>query len=292
MTDLDDIPKTLVDAIRYFSAPDTCIVFVAQMKWPRGPECPKCQSKNIAFLGTRRIFKCRECKKQFSVKVGTIFEDSPIPLNKWLAALWMIANCKNGISSYEVHRAIGVTQKTAWFMLHPIRRSMPTGTFKKLSGTVQIDESFIGGKARNMHFDKRKEKIHGRGSVGKAIMLGALERSGEVKATVVKDRKRETLHEYIKGNVVPGAEVHTDDLESYDGLDDYIHKVVNHAETYVAGDVHTNGLENFWILLKRSIKGTYVSVEPFHLFRYLAEQVFRYNERKGTDASRFVELCG
>ena len=291
MKDFDDIPKTLLDAVRYFSDKDTCITFVAKLRWPRGVQCTKCHSKNASFLSTRRIWKCRECKKQFSVKVGSIFEDSAIPLDKWLAAIWMIANCKNGVSSYEIHRAIGVTQKSAWFMLHRIRGAMQRRTLSKLSGQIEADETFIGGKARNMHSSKRKGKIRGRGAIGKAVVLGLLERRGEVKAVVVKDRKKKTLQPHIKAAVEQGSELHTDDLKSYKGLNDYIHKVIDHAEEYVRGDVHTNGMENFWSLLKRGLKGTYVSVDPFHLFRYLDEQVFRYNNRKSNDAFRFTKLC-
>jgi transposase-like protein len=231
------------------------------------------------------------CKKQFSVKVGTIFEDSPIGLDKWLCAMWMIANCKNGVSSYEVARALEVTQKTAWFMLHRIRYAMHNGTINKMTGAVEADETFIGGKARNMHPRKRAEKIHGRGPEGKAIVFGLLEReTGKVKASVVGSRKKHHLHEEIRQNVEAGAELNTDALKSYDDLPEYAHKVIDHAEAYVDGAVHTNSLENFWSLLKRSIKGTYVSVEPFHLFRYLDEQSFRYNERHDTDAQRFSKM--
>jgi transposase-like protein len=239
------------------------------------------------------MWKCLECKRQYSVKVGTIFEDSAIGLDKWLCAMWMLANCKNGVSSYEIGRALEVTQKTAWFMLHRIRYAQHTGSINKMTGTVEADETFIGGKARFMHSDKRAEKIHGRGPEGKAIVFGLLEReTGKVRATVVSGRRKQHLHREIRENVAPGAELNTDALKSYDGLDEYTHKIVDHAEQYVDGTVHTNRLENFWALLKRSIKGTYVSVEPFHLFRYLDEQAFRYNERHDTDAERFHKVLG
>ena len=245
------------------------------------------------YIKSRRVWKCRACKKQFSVKVGTIFEDSPIGLDKWLAAIWMIANCKNGVGSYEIHRSIGVTQKTAWYMMHRIRLAMQTGTFEKLSGQVEVDESYIGGLARNMHKDKRKEKITGTGTSGKVAVMGMLERHGEVRTKIVPDTKSRTLKVEVKENVEPGSEVHTDTFQSYQGLDsEYIHNVVDHAESYVNGHVHTNGLENFWSLLKRGIKGTYVSVEPFHLYRYLDEQAFRFSEREGKDADRFAKALG
>ena len=288
-----DYPQTLQQAIIYFANQDTCVQFVAQIRWPDGkPVCPKCDGKEHSYLTTRRVWKCKVCKKQFSVKVGTIFEDSPLGLDKWLAAIWMIANDKNGISSYEIHRGLGITQKTAWFMMHRIRLAMQTGTFEKLSGQVEADETFIGGKARNMHSDKRKAKIKGRGATGKVVVMGVLERHGEVRASVVPDRKRVTLHGEIRKHVVKGSELFTDELASYLGLDaEYVHQVINHAEKYVDGHVHTNGMENYWSLLKRTIKGTYVSVEPFHLFRYLDEQAFRFNGRKGKDRDRFLDVA-
>ena len=281
----------LLEAIRYFSDLIVCLEAVSKAKWPKGPECPRCQSKRLSFLKTRLMWTCLECRKQFSVKVGTIFEDSAIGLDKWLTAMWLLANCKNGVSSYEIGRALSVTQKTAWFMLHRIRYAQHHGTINKMTGTVEADETFIGGKARNMHADKRAEKIHGRGPDGKAIVFGLLDReTGEVRTSVVGTRRKHHLHGAIRENVAPGAELNTDALKSYDGLNEYTHKVVDHAEAYVDGSVHTNRLENFWSLLKRTIKGTYVSIEPFHLFRYLDEQSFRFNERKDTDAQRFQKV--
>lgn len=280
-------PGTLSEAIRYFADRDAALEFVASLRWPNGARCPVCDSENVGFLSTRRMWKCRECKKQFSVKVGTIFEDSPLGLDKWLPAMWMVANCKNGISSYEVGRALGVTQKTAWFMLHRIRLAMQTQSFAKMGGQVEVDETFIGGRARFMHANK-KDKIKGRGPVGKVVVMGLLERGGKGKsrviAKVVQSRKRKHVRREITNHVETGSHVYTDALASYSHLtQDYAHKVIDHAECYAKGAVHTNGMENFWSLLKRSIKGTYVSVEPFHLFRYLDEQSFRFNER--TDAN-------
>ncbi len=287
-------PSSLMEAIRTFSDPEVCLSVVAGAKWgSAGPACPRCQSKRLSFLKTRLMWKCLDCQKQFSVKVGTIFEDSPIGLDKWLCAMWLLANCKNGVSSYEIARDLKVTQTTAWFMLQRIRHAMHTGTINKMTGTIEADESFIGGAARFMHADKRREKIHGRGPMGKAIVFGLLDReTGKVHTSVVGSRRKHHLHKEIRENVAPGAELHTDALKSYDDLNEYTHKVIDHAEAYVDGNVHTNRLENFWSLLKRSIKGTYVSVEPFHLFRYLDEQSFRYNERKATDAERFRKVLG
>ena len=287
-------PETLTEAVRYFANPDNALGFVAAIHWPDGkPCCPKCKSGNAAFLPTRRLWQCRDCKKQFSVKVGTIFEESPLGLDKWLPAFWMIVNAKNGISSCELARALGVTQKTAWFMLHRIRLALQDGSFSKLGGNVEVDETFIGGKARNKHLGQRTVK--GRGPVGMTPVVGLLERTTPEKPSrvvlkVVKGVKRPHLQEHIRHHVAQGSEVHTDALRSYNGLsDEYVHNVIDHAVAYVRGNVHTNGVENFWSLLKRTIKGTYVSVEPFHLFRYLDEQAFRFNERKGTDAERFLK---
>ncbi len=256
--------------------------------------CPRCESKRLSFLKTRLMWKCLDCQKQFSVKVGTIFEDSPIGLDKWLCAMWMLANRKDGVSSYEIARALKVTQATAWFMLQRIRHAMHTGRINKMTGAIEADESFIGPKARNMHADKRPEKIHGRRPTGKAIVFGLLEReTGKVRASVVGTRRKHHLHAEIRDNVTAGSALYTEALKSYDGLDEYTHRVADRAEAYVDGNVHTNRLENFRSLLKRAIRGTYASVEPFHLFRYLDEQSFRYNERTSTDGEPFQKvLCG
>jgi transposase-like protein len=290
-------PNSLIEAVRFFSDRDRCLNFLIAMRWPDGVACPTCKSKDVSFLSTRRLWKCKNnhAKRQFSIKIGSIFEDSPLPLDKWLVAMWLIINCKNGVSSYEVGRDLHVTQQTAWFMLHRIRKAMQRGSFEKLGGTgpVETDETFIGGLARFMHKDK-KAKITGTGGAGKELVMGLLDReTGKVRVKHVPNRKRGTLQQEVRANVNPGSEIFTDELASYTGLEtDYVHQFVNHAEKYVEGNVHTNGIENFWSLLKRGLKGTYVSVEPFHLFRYLDEQAFRYNERKGNDGMRFIEAAG
>jgi transposase-like protein len=294
MNSTPPIPTTLLEAIRYFSDKDACLDFMVMVRWGGDVTCPHCQSQAVRFLANQRKWQCNGCRKQFSVKVGTIFEDSALGLDKWLTGLWLLVNAKNGISSYEVHRALGVTQKTAWFMLQRLRLAMQMGSFEKMKGQVEADETFIGGKARNMHPGKRKAK--GRGAVGKAVVLGLLERHGEdatsrVKAKVIADTRKNTLHAEVRAHVEPGTELHTDALASYEGMAEYAHKVIDHAEAYVDGTVHTNGMENFWSLLKRSIKGTYVSVEPYHLFRYLDEQSFRFNERKDNDLGRFLKAA-
>ena len=281
-------PTNLLEAVRYFSDLEICTEFVAKLRWPQGPVCPKCGGLDHSYLTTRRIWKCKACKRQFSVKLGTIFEDSPLGLDKWLPAVWLIANSKNGISSHELGRALGTTQKSAWFMLHRIRLAMQTGSFEKFSGTVEADETYIGGKARNMHKHVRQQKITGTGMSGKTTVLGMIERGGNVRAQVVADNKRSTLQGRIREVVEPGASIYTDALHSYSGLDsDYDHRVVDHAMRYVDGQVHTNYMENFWALLKRGLHGTYISVEPFHLFRYLDERMFTFNMRDLTDYGRF-----
>jgi transposase-like protein len=288
------LPETLQDAIRYFSDLDRCIQTLAASRWPDGVKCPRCGSEQVRYIATRRLWECKakHPKRQFSVKVGTVFEDSPIGLDKWFTAAWMIANCKNGVSSYEISRDLGVTQKTAWFMLHRLRLAMQTGTFEKVAGQFEADETFIGGLARFMHKADRERKIKGTGGAGKAVVMGLLDReTGKVRLKHVPNVQRATLQGEIRKHVQPGSEIFTDEWLGYRGLDaEYIHNVINHAETYVRGNVHTNRVENFWSLLKRGLKGTYISVEPFHLFRYLDEQAYRFNNRKSDDAARFASV--
>jgi transposase-like protein len=286
---MDYTPTNLIDAVRYFADLKVCNAYMRSIKWPDGqPVCCRCGSSSIYEISTRPILKCRACKKQQSYKVGTIFEDSPLGLDKWFPAVWAVANAKNGISSHELGRALGVTQKTAWFMTHRIREAMTTGTFRKLSGTVETDETFIGGKAENMHKHIRERKIRGRGSVGKRIVQGLLERGGEVRAKVVDSTDSEDLHPVILSNVEKGSNLFTDSAIGYEALANrYAHEAVNHAVEYVRDNVHTNGIENFWALFKRCIKGTHIQLSPFHLQRYVDEEVFRFNQRKLDDAMRF-----
>lgn len=282
-------PTTLLQAVRYFADPEVCVQYVARLRWPDGPVCPTCESKEHSYLTTRRVWKCKSCKRQFSVKVGTIFEDSAISLDKWLAAIWLIANAKNGISSYELARHTGMTQKSAWFVLHRIRLAMQTGSFDKFDGGIEVDETFVGGKAINMHKDVKARKVKGTGMRHKTAVVGALERgeTPRVRAKVLNNVRRGTLHPFIRETVKPGAKVYTDNHRAYLSLEGFDHAAVDHATAYVDGRVHTNGLENFWSLLKRGLSGTYVSVQPAHLFRYLDERCFTYNERHRDDLGRF-----
>jgi len=286
-------PKSLLEATRLFSDKDVAHAYLRDLRWPNGViPCPICQGTDHYFLANQRRWKCKVCKKQFSVKVGTIFEDSPLGLDKWLIAVWLITNAKNGISSCELARSLEVTQKTAWFMLHRIRLAMLNGSMDKLADDVEADETYIGGKARNMHKVKRAEKITGTGGAGKAIVMGMLERGGPVKVQVVANPKKKTLDKIVRDNAIKGCRVYTDALASYNNLgSEYQHFVIDHAVAYVDGIVHTNGMENFWSLLKRTLSGTYVSVEPLHLHRYLDEQAFRFNERRLGDGQRFVMVA-
>jgi transposase-like protein len=282
-------PKTLLEAVRYFADVDVATAFVAKLRWPDGPTCPRCGCREYSFLKTRRLWKCksRECRYQYSAKKGTIFEDSPLGFDKWLPAVWLVVNCKNGVSSHELARAIGVHQESAWHMLHRVRVAMELGTFEKLSGEVEADESYVGGLGKFMHPAKRQQ-LRGTGGKDKTPVMGMLERDGKLVAKVVQNTKRSTLQGEVRRHIASGSSVYSDNLRSYIGLEaDYDRGVIDHAVADFSGRIHTNGLENFWSLLKRSLKGTYVSVQPEHLNAYVAEQVLRYNQRKDTDAGRF-----
>ena len=291
-----EFPETLLEATKYFANPDVAHAFMGNMRWPKGVVCPRCNSSRVSFSAKRRVWTCEDCPKrrQFTIKVGTIMEDSPIGLDKWIIGMWLVTSAKNGISSYELHRALGITQKSAWFLGHRIRFALQNGSLEKLSGQCEVDESWIGGSARNMHKAKKAKVMKGVQNTALTPVMGLLERgtrerASRVKLQIIKTTRRAELHGNVRQYVLKGAEVHTDSLYAYRGLDaDYTHKVVDHAVEYVRGNVHTNGLENFWPLLKRTIKGTYVNVEPFHLFRYLDEQAFRFNERKADDQGRFL----
>ena len=288
-------PQSLQDAIVYFSNPDNCIDYLASRRWPDSKvTCPGCGSESVSYNSMRRTWKCssHHSKREFSIKVGTIMEDSAIPLDKWLMTMWLVTNCKNGISSYEIARDVKVTQKSAWFMLHRIRLAMQDDNKGQLCGEVEADETFIGGKARNMHKSVHERRIT-QGFKDKTIVMGMLERGGKIRTLVITDRQKPTMHPILRENVEPGSTLYTDEMAGYKGLGkEYLHEIIDHAVEYVNGRVHTNGMENFWSLLKRGLSGTYVAVEPFHLFRYLDEQVFRYCNRsiparKMTDSDRF-----
>ena len=285
MSNTLQLPKTLQEAVSFFSDPQRTFDYAVKLRWPDGKvTCPRCEGTKHSFISTRRQWFCKGCKKQFTVKVGTIFEDSALGMDKWMIAVWLIVNAKNGISSYEVSRALGITQKSAWFMMHRVRLALHEKQFVQLGGSgkeVEVDETFIGGLARNMHADKRKLRITHTGTKDKTAVQGILERGGEVRAAVISNRKKHLLQSNIRTHIKAGSAIYTDALMSYMGLKQqgFQHQVIDHAEKYVDGQIHTNGMENFWSLVKRGLKGTYISVEPFHLFRYVDEQAWRYNNR-------------
>jgi len=303
-------PTTLQQAIQIFSDYENCREFMVALRWPDGKvRCPRCDSDKVGYLDKARVYVCYagHKKAKFSLKVGTVFEDSPIPLEKWLPCVWMLVSAKNGMSSWELHRALGVTQKSAWFMLHRIRAALKTGGFGHMtklggdSGPVEVDETFVGGRIANMHKSKKVKLQQIRGEqnepshLNNTIVQGFLDRElRQVRAKVIPNVKRETLQNGVLREVKHGSAVYTDEAPGYDGLrEKFIHDVVNKMETYVDGQVHVNGMENFWSLLKRTLKGTYVAVEPFHMQRYLDEQIFRFNTRATrdnplNDADRFT----
>ncbi len=289
---MNKAPKTLQEAILYFADFNQCKAFMVELRWPNGVvKCPRCGSEKVTWLGKARVWKCyaKHESPTFTLKTGTIFEDSAIALEKWLPAVWLLVTCKNGISSYEVGRDLGVSQKSAWHMMHRIRFALHSGSFEKLSGRVEVDETFIGGKARNMHKADRARKITGTGGKDKVIVMGMLERGGKVRAGVIDNRRKKVVQAQVREHIEAGSAIFSDELKSYEGLEsDYQHAVINHAVEYASGNVHTNGMENFWSLLKRGLHGTYISVEPFHLFRYIDEQAYRFNNRNEmNDFDRF-----
>jgi transposase-like protein len=301
-------PSTLLDAVTFFKDGQNCHDYMVAQRWPDGVvRCPRCGSESVYYVTGRKGWECKtkHPKRTFTLKTGTIFEDSALGLDKWLPCVWLIANAKNGISSHEIARALGVTQKTAWFMLQRIRFAMQGEDGGKLSGEVEADETFIGGKARNMHASKRRELIaefpskrqylHGKPVMplaNKVTVFGMLERGADGKSRVrtmaIPGTKRHQLQGKIREHVEEGSALYTDSLRSYRNMNEYQHEFIDHATEYVRGNVHTNGMESYWSLLKRALHGTYISVEPFHLFRYLDEQAFRFNNRVLSDAGRFA----
>ncbi len=259
---MDKTPTTLLEAVTYFSDPDRAFAYAVKLRWPNGVACPRmgCGSAAVIFIKTRKLWRCKDCSRQFTVKVGTIFEDSPISFCKWLPAIWILANTKNGTSSHELARALGVTQKTAWFMLHRIREAMRDGQpAEQFKGEVEVDETYVGGRKRRA--TKRGEGRDNRKGYypfeGKTMVFGIAERGrpSKVKAMVLPDRKRATLFPHIRANVFPGTSIYSDAWGPYRGLPSvgYVHAFIDHWVTYCEGRVHTNTIENFWSCFKRTI---------------------------------------
>ncbi len=275
-------PTTLLEAVTYFADHGRAHDHFVGIRWPYGVACPRkgCGSADVLHIqsAARRRWRCKECKRDFTAKVGTVFEDSPIPLTKWLPTIWLLANAKNGISSCELARAIGVTQKTAWFMLHRVRVAMGLDSFNEpLSGEVEADETFVGGRTKAKMTKSGFLRLEHGPATGKTTVFGMMQRGGSrgrsrVRAMVVPDHKKSSLVPRLRANVLPGSILYTDALRSYRGLEpEYMHAFVDHMVTYVEGVVHTNTIENFWSCLKRTLNGTYICPRSFHLSAYVDE---------------------
>jgi len=287
------IPGTLLEAVATFADRQVAHDFFVAMRWPNGMACPRpgCGSADVGRIGKRNAWRCRECNRQFTAKVNTVFEDSPIGFDKWLPAMWMLASCRNGVSSCEVARHLSVTQKTAWFMLHRLRLAMRTDTFDKLAGEVEADETYIGSKTRRgIPSAQRIGKSQKQAKMdAKTVVMGLIERGGRARAFVVRNNRGETLLPKLSQHIAQGSTLYTDAHRSYQAAKEaYVHRVIDHSRAYVEGRVHTNNIENFWSVLKRTLGGTYVAPRPFHLDAYLDEQLYRFNERHDTDGPRFA----
>ena len=276
-------PTTLIEAVIYFSKEDICIQYMAKLRWPSGAICPTCGRTDVSYLEKQKRWQCKSAhsKRQFSAKSGTIFEDSAIGLDKWLPAVWAIVNSKNGISSYELGKAIGVTQKTAWFMAQRIRAAMEYDTTEKLTGTVEADETYVGGKSDLKHKYSNKQAV-----------IGVVEKkkdTGKVRAFATKQADATVAVPFLRESVAPDSVIHTDESRIYNRVKrNFDHQVVNHSELeYVRNGVSTNTIDGFWNLFKRSYKGTYTHLSAQHLNRYVQEHSCRYNTRTMNDGDRF-----
>ena len=285
---------SLFDLMEAFPDEQTCVDHFRSIRWRDGEFCPHCGGNRIYHFSDRKTFKCGDCRQRFSIKVGTIFEDTKLPLRKWFMAIWLITNHPKGIASTTLGKDLKITQKTAWFVLHRLRHAARTKSFNApLKGTVEVDETYVGGKEKNKHAKDRKGGTQG--GAGKEIVLGVIERDGELRMAVVEDLKAPTVQTYVCENVAKGATLMTDEHGSYAGLGkDYMHHTVNHgAGEYVrAYCIHTNSIESVWAILKRQIIGIHHWVSPKHLSRYATEMAWRFNHRDMTVVDRMNAIFG
>ena len=287
---------TLIELFEAFPTEQHAIDHLTAIRWRNGKFCPLCgnaDSERIGTLTGSNTHKCYVCRQRFSIRVGTIFQDTKLPLRKWFIAIWMVTSHPKGIASTTLAKDLGITQKSAWFVLHRLRYASRTPSFSApLQGVVEIDETFVGGKQRNMHADKRKAMKGG--ASGKAIVFGMIERDGDLRAGVVEDIKQTTLEPIVAHHVAPGSVICSDEHRSYRDLKyDFRHSTIRHSlGEYVRGPVHTNSIESVWALLKRQIIGIHHWVSPKHLDAYVSEMSFRFNSRDLTSGERANALMG
>lgn len=283
--------SNLLNLLSYFKDEQICLSYLETIRWEGKLSCPykDCEGDKIYRCKDHK-YKCDKCKRIYSVKVGTIFEGSKLPLQKWYAAIYLITAHKKGISSLQLSRDLSITQKTAWFVLHRVRYSLGlnSGT-DKLSGIIEADETFMGGNEKNKHKSKRTEGTQGRSVKTKSAVAGVIERGGELRAKKIKNTNGYHLKPFVVKNVEFGSQLMTDEHLGYNGLAQlFKHSRVNHGtEQYVVGNCHTNAMEGFWSLLKRGVNGIYHSISQKHLQQYIDEFVFRYNTRKASETNRF-----